>query len=84
MKKVVKSLNTLEPNESLKKELYKIYTEIFKSTILSENKKIKVLNTLFAYEPWSWRVVGISKRAIRTFVRNKLPSPDKLKISSCI
>ena len=64
-------MNSLEPNESLKKELYKIYTEIFKSTILSENKKIKVLNTLFAYEPWSWRVVGISKLAIRTFVKNK-------------
>ena len=29
------------------------------------------MNTLFAYEPWSWRVVGISKRAIRTFVKNK-------------
>ena len=61
---------SLEPNEDYKRELYKFYTEIFKSPTLSENKKIKALNVFFAYEPWSWRVVGISKNSIREFIKN--------------
>ena len=65
------SEKSLEPSENLKKELYKFYTEIFKSPTLSENKKIKAINVFFAYEPWSWRVVGISKESIRQFIKNK-------------
>ena len=57
------------PNENIKKELYELYKAVFKST-LSQSHKEKILGTIFAYEPWSWRVVGISKKALKEFVDN--------------
>ena len=57
------------PNENIKKELYELYKAVFKST-LSQSHKEKILGTIFAYEPWSWRVVGISKKALKEFVNN--------------
>ena len=33
-------------------------------------KKLMRLNLIFSYEPWSWRVVGISKKAINEFQKN--------------
>ena len=30
----------------------------------------RLLNLIFSYEPWSWRVVGISKKAINEFQKN--------------
>ena len=63
--------NRIEPSEPYKMELYKIHKEIVNSKVLSHNKKEKALNVLFAYEPWSWRVVGISKNAIQHFKKNR-------------
>ena len=63
--------NRIEPSELYKMELYKIHKEIVNSKVLSYNKKEKALNVLFAYEPWSWRVVGISKNAIQHFKNNR-------------
>ena len=57
------------PSEPIKKQIYELYCAIYKST-LSPNKKEKMLNSIFGYEPWSWRVVGISKNAIREFAKN--------------
>ena len=48
-----------EPNEETKKEIYKLYKAIYKSNL--EDKKTKLLTYIFAWYPWSWRVVGISK-----------------------
>ena len=60
---------TEPPNEKIKIELYNIYKSILKSSV-SDNKKEKMLNSIFGFEPWSWRVVGISKEAIREFEEN--------------
>ena len=57
------------PNDQIKKELYNIYESILKSSV-SLNKKEKMLNSIFGFEPWSWRVVGISKEAIKEFKDN--------------
>ena len=48
-----------------------MHKEVVNSKVLSDNKKEKTLNILLAYEPWSWRVVGISKKAIKMFKANK-------------
>jgi len=57
------------PNDQVKNELYNIYGSILKSSV-SLNKKEKMLNSIFGFEPWSWRVVGISKEAIKEFKDN--------------
>tara|TARA_A100000164_G_C21617197_1_gene634899 strand:+ start:72 stop:692 length:621 start_codon:yes stop_codon:yes gene_type:complete len=67
----------IEPSEILKKELYRLHKEVVQSPILSFNKKERLLNLIFAYEPWSWRVVGISREAINEFKKN-----DYQKITS--
>ena len=53
-------MNLSHPNEDIKKELYELNKSVFKSSV-SGNHKEKILGTIFAYESWSWRVVGISK-----------------------
>ena len=58
------------PSENLKREIYRLHKEVVNSKVLSDNKKEKTLNILLAYEPWSWRVVGISKNAIKMFKEN--------------
>ena len=62
--------NQIEPSEDLKRELYRLHKEVVESTVLSFNKKERLLNLIFSYEPWSWRVVGISKKAINEFQKN--------------
>ena len=57
------------PNEQIKKELYGIYVTIYKSSV-SLNKKERMLNSIFGFEPRSWRVVGISKTAVLEFKKN--------------
>ena len=59
-------VNMLAPSEELKGALYQLYIAVFKSSI-SENHKQKILTSILAYEPWSWRVVGISKNALKAF-----------------
>ena len=54
--------------ENLKREIYRLHKEVVNSKVLSDNKKEKTLNILLAYEPWSWRVVGISKKAIKIMI----------------
>ena len=58
-----------KPNEDIKKEIYELYKAVFKSS-LKKNHKIKILRNIFTYEPWSWRVVGISKKALKEFANN--------------
>tara|TARA_B100002049_G_C15853040_1_gene280094 strand:+ start:70 stop:567 length:498 start_codon:yes stop_codon:yes gene_type:complete len=57
------------PNEDIKKEIYELYKAVYKCS-LKKNHKIKILRNIFTYEPWSWRVVGISKKALREFAKN--------------
>ena len=61
----------INPSENLKREIYRLHKEVVNSKVLSDNKKEKTLNILLAYEPWSWREVGISKKAIKMFKANK-------------
>ena len=61
----------IHPSDNLKREIYRLHKEVVNSKVLSDNKKEKTLNILLAYEPWSWRVVGISKKAIKMFKANK-------------
>ena len=60
----------IAPSEDLKRELYRLHKEVVESSVLSFNKKERLLNLIFSYEPWSWRVVGISKKAINEFKEN--------------
>ena len=69
MKKNTHHSKAKPPNEQIKKELYGIYTAIYKSSV-SLNKKERMLNSIFGFEPWSWRVVGISKKAVLEFKKN--------------
>ena len=58
-----------EPNESKKKEIYKLYEYIFKSSFDAKKKEV-LLTIAFGNEKWSWRVVGISLRALAEFEEN--------------
>ena len=56
--KTKKSPTVKEPNEKEKKEIYKLYETIYHSNL--KDKKTKLLTYIFAWYPWSWRVIGIS------------------------
>ena len=58
-----------EPNESKKKEIYKLYEYIFKSSFDAKKKEV-LLTIAFGNEKWSWRVVGISFQALAEFEEN--------------
>ena len=58
-----------EPDESKKKEIYKLYEYIFKSSFDTKKKEV-LLTIAFGNEKWSWRVVGISYQALSEFQQN--------------
>lgn len=59
------------PKLELRKELYEIYCAIFNActgpNYLSREKQEYLLDSVFACEHWSWRVVGISQEALEEF-----------------
>ena len=59
----------IEPSEKLKKEMYEFYTKIFDSSFDHQKKK-NLLTSITGWEPWSWRVVGITANAVGTIVEN--------------
>ena len=63
------TLHNSEPDLKTKKQLYELYINVFNSSISNLHKE-KILGTIFSYEPWSWRVVGISKKALKEFKDN--------------
>ena len=66
-----------EPDEETKGEIYKLYQAIFESDL--GDKKTKLLTYIFAWYPWSWRVVGISKGAYEKLKElNFYPKPKRL------
>jgi hypothetical protein len=57
-------LNPIEPpSREYRKVLHGIYENLYHSKLVAE-KKIKLLTYILAWEPWTWRVVGISKSAL--------------------
>ena len=52
-----------EPNIHLKKDMYKMYKDLFNSHF-SERKKLNLMTAITGWEPWSWRVVGITIDAV--------------------
>ena len=73
MVRLVKLYPIKEPDENYRKELYKIYNSIVESK-LEIKKKRNLLTYLFAWENWSWRVVGISVKALEEIQKNKFAS----------
>ena len=71
MVRLVKLYPIKEPDENYRKELYKIYNSIVESK-LEIKKKRNLLTYLFAWENWSWRVVGISVKALEEIQKNKI------------
>ena len=61
--------NNKEPDNLRKKEIYKLYEHIFKSSFDNRKKEV-LLTTAFGNERWSWRVVGISYSALTEFQEN--------------
>ena len=56
-------LNIKEPNIYLKKDMYNMYLSLFDSHF-SERKKLNLMTAITGWEPWSWRVVGITIDAV--------------------
>ena len=66
-----------EPDDITKEEIYKLYKAIFDSSL--EEQRIKLMTYIFAWHPWSWRVVGISRGAINKIIENEFyPLPKKI------
>ena len=73
----VLSYPVIEPDEDTKREIYKLYQAIYMSNLA--DKKTKLLTYIFAWYPWSWRVVGISSGAFQSIKENNFyPLPKKL------
>ena len=66
-----------EPNKDIRKEIYKLYQAIFYSGL--SDKRDKLMTYIFAWYPWSWRVVGISRGAVKRIEENDYyPLPKRL------
>ena len=59
----------IEPSEKLKKEMYEFYVKVFDSSFDHQKKK-NLLTSITGWEPWSWRVVGITANAVGAIVEN--------------
>ena len=57
-----------EPSEKIKKEIYEFYIKIFDSSF-DVQKKRNLLTSIAGWEPWSWRVVGITAKAVGEIVK---------------
>ena len=57
-----------EPSEKIKKEIYEFYIKIFDSSF-DVQKKRNLLTSIAGWEPWSWRVVGITIKAVGNIIR---------------
>ena len=69
----------IEPSEKLKKEMYEFYTKIFDSSFDHQKKK-NLLTSIAGWEPWSWRVVGITANAVGEIVEDKGHARVKTKL----
>ena len=63
------TINNHQPTEEEKKQIYEFYKSIYSSSF-TKQKKINLINSLFLWEPWSWRVVGITTNALKEFKMN--------------
>ena len=61
--------NNLMPTSKEKEQIYEIYKVIFFSSF-SEQKKINLISSIFSWEPWSFRVAGITLNALIEFKKN--------------
>jgi len=66
-----------EPDERYLDELYEIYVSVFNSTLLSKGKKEGLIDAIFMWETWSWRVVGISFNALKKIKENDFRGKPK-------
>jgi len=53
-----------EPSIELKKNMHELYMKVFESSFTNQ-KKINLLSSIGGWEPWSWRVVGITTNAVK-------------------
>ena len=58
-----------EPSKKIKEEIYKLYTQIYDSSFDKQKKK-NLLTSIAGWEPWSWRVVGITVDAVGRILEN--------------
>ena len=57
-----------KPSEKIKKEIYEFYIKIFDSSF-DLQKKRNLLTSIAGWEPWSWRVVGITGKALIEIIK---------------
>ena len=73
----------IRTNNSLREALYSVYVAIFNARNIHpdgfrDNDVTRLLTALMGSKPWSWRVVGITKEALRLFQQNNFKRPPKL------
>jgi hypothetical protein len=73
----VKITPIIEPDISYRTELYEIYKSVFKSTLLTKEKKEGIIDAIFCWETWSWSVVGISFNALKIIKENDFRGKPK-------
>lgn len=66
-----------EPTLKEREYLYSLYVSLYTSHF-SLSKKRSVMTAVLGYEPWSWRVVGITTEAIRAIARNNFNKPSRM------
>jgi hypothetical protein len=64
-----------EPPLKRRREIYRLYNVIWE-TEFELIKKRSLLTSAFAYEPWGWRVVGITENAIKEIAINDFKKPS--------
>ena len=65
------------PTEEEKRLIYEIYLLLCRSHF-SLAKKRSLMTAALGYETWSWRVMGISEKAVLAIARNDFKKPSKV------
>ena len=68
-----------EPSEIDKKEMYRLYSEVFKTHFPITNKD-HIMTSILGRQEWTWRVVGITEEAIKTIIGDNYKSDTKRKL----
>ena len=60
----------MQLDQSYKKELYDVYLAVFKMRHDPLQRRVLIMTNIMGGKPWSWRVVGITRKALERFAEH--------------
>jgi len=77
---IQKSKTYRDPSEAEWRAIYALYSLLYDNGFFTLSKKRSVFTALLGYEVWSWRVVGITVKAVIEIHKNDYKYPTRVLV----